>query len=118
MAVGIDDPPETPAVLLTNRRRFRSGGTYRLRGYGIRIVDDEQGPAGPPTNASGAEAMQVLAGRRHPEAGVTDRQLLDNVIVVANTVKGGCAEGRLIEPHSFADAINPSLRLNACQRES
>jgi hypothetical protein len=44
-----------------------------------------------------ADAMELRDGRRHPESSVTDRELGDDVVTIADLVSHARAERRLVE---------------------
>jgi len=56
--------------------------------------------------------------RRHPECGVADRKLDDDVVALPDAMQDGRAERRLIELNCRTRALHPQLRLDAGHRGS
>src|ERR1039457_4268951 len=88
----IDDPAQTPAVLIAN------GGLQR----GARIIGRQQGPARRAAYRARAESSAVRPGRRHPERRLADGKLRDDVIALPGSVQDACPERVQVESDGLA----------------
>jgi hypothetical protein len=87
VAERIDDPAETPPVLVADGRGFTRAGSDRSLDDRLGVVDDEQCAAGRAVDRARAEAFHRRGARRHPERRVGDGKLGDDVISLANAVR-------------------------------
>lgn len=110
---GVDNPAETPAVLIPNRRRLPRARRDRLRDDVIGVVDDKQSSARRAGHGLGAEALHARVRCGDPERRVADGQLRDDLIAVAHQVRDLRPERRLIEGNGCARALDPQLGLDA-----
>ena len=112
MAEWIEDSAQPPAVLVGHPGRHRGPGPNRLREHRVRIIDHEQSPARRTADRRRAETGCFRTAGRHPERGVADRQLRNDVIAFADLVKDHGTEGRLVERNRCGSTIDPQLRLD------
>ena len=87
MAERIDDPAEQPAVLLGDRGELGRTGGDGAGVQGHRILGDEQRPSGRAGDLPGIKALHARVGRGHPEAGIADGQLGDDVVAVTDEMQ-------------------------------
>jgi hypothetical protein len=73
------------------------------------FVDDEQRPARCPIDLPGAEPLHRRARGSHPERGIANAQLGDDVIPLAHAVHDTLAKGFLVERDRRASAVDPQL---------
>src|SRR6266487_3434021 len=114
----VDDPAEPPPVLVAHRRRFRRAGGYRPPDNRVGVCDHEQRPTGRAVDRARAETLHCRRGRSHPERRLADTELRDDVVVVAHTMKDGCAKRGLVEGQRLAGTLDPQLGLDARHRGS
>jgi len=113
MTERIDDSSEAPTVLVRDRGRLGSPGSDGLINHVIRVVDNQQRSARGAIDGARTQALHTRVGRCHPERGLPDAQLGDDLIATANTVKDRGPEGRLVERDGLIGAVDPQLRLKA-----
>ncbi len=112
MTERIENPAQTPAMLIGHLGCCRGAGRDRLSHHRVGIIDHEQGPARRAANRLRAEPRPVWPARCNPERGVSDRELRDDVTSLTDTVKDPGAEGRLVERDSRVSAVDPQFRLD------
>jgi hypothetical protein len=116
VAERVDDPAESPAVLVDHAGRFSRAGSDRLPDDAVGVFDYEQRSASRATNLARAEPLHRRGRRSHPERCVADAELRDDVVPAADLVKDGCAECGFVERNRFTGIVDPQLRLNTRQR--
>jgi len=111
MTERVDDPADAPAMLVGYPSRRGGTSVHRLVENSFRVTDHEQHPAGCPADGQRAEAVPVRPCRCHPERGILDGELGNDVVSFTNPVKDSRAERGLIEGDSRTGSIQPQLRL-------
>jgi len=97
VAEWIEDPPQTPTVLIGHLRCWCGTGLDRLCKHRVGIIDYQQGPACRAAYSRRAETRSLQSAGRNPERGVPDRQLRDDLVSLTDPVKDPGPEGRLVE---------------------
>ncbi len=108
----IDDPAQTPAVLIANGGLLRGAGVDRPPHHGVGVIGHQQGPARRATYRARAESSAVRPGRCHPERRLADGKLRDDVIALPGLVKDACPERVRVESDGLASTLDPQLRLD------
>src|SRR6266511_1121403 len=116
VAVWVDDPAEPPAVLVVHGGRFRRARGDRLLDDAVGVFDHEQRSAGRAIDCAGAVPLHRRGRCRHPERCVTDAELGDDVVPLADPVKDGCTECGFVERDRFTRSLDPQLRLDTRHR--
>ncbi|HEY7264494.1 MAG TPA: hypothetical protein VH589_23800 [Trebonia sp.] len=107
MTERIEDPAQTPTVLIDHLRCRSGTGLYCSGKQRIRVIDNQQGPASRAADRLWTEPWPVGSSRRNPERGVSDRQLRDDLITFAYLMKNSRAESYCVERDSRGSPINP-----------
>jgi hypothetical protein len=107
MTERIEDPAQTPAVLVGHLGCRNGTGLYCLGKHRVRIINNKQNPAGRAADRPWAEPWSVRSARRNPERGVSDRQLRDDLIAFANLMKDSRTKSYLVERNGRGSAIDP-----------
>jgi len=92
MTEWIEDPAQTPAVLVGHFRCRSGTGLYRPGEHRIRVIHNQQGPTGRAADRLWTEPWSVRSARRNPERGVSDRQLRDDLIAFSYLMKDSRAK--------------------------
>src|SRR6266571_4942324 len=108
----IDDPAQTPAMLIANGGLLRGAGVDRPPHHGVGIIGHQQRPARRAAYRARAESSAVRPGRCHPERRPADGELRDDVIALPGLVKDACPERVRVESDGLASTLNPQLRLD------
>ena len=113
MTEWIEDPAKPPAVLVSHLGCRSSAGFDSSRKRHVRIVNQQQGPAGGAADRRRAEPRPVRSARGNPESRVPDRQLRNDLIAFADLMKDPRAESSFVEGDGRSGAIDPQFRLDA-----
>ncbi len=87
MAERVHDSPKPPAMFILNRRDVQSAGLDGRRHDGFGIVDEQQSSAGSASMFVRAEALHRWIGSRHPERGIINGELNDDVVAIPDSVE-------------------------------
>ena len=112
MTERIDNPAHPPAVFVGNLRYGGSTRTHRPVKDGIGIIDHQQSPARCAADGLRAEAAAARPCRCHPECGIANGQLRDDIVSLTDAVQNGCAKRHLVEGNRRTGAVEPQLRLD------
>ena len=107
MTKRIEDPAQTPAVLVGHLGCRSGTGLYRPGKQRIRVIGNQQGPASRAADRPWTEPWPVGSSGRNPERGVSDRQLRDDLIAFAYLMKDSRTESCCVESDSRGSLINP-----------
>ena len=108
----IDDPAQTPAVLIANGGLLGSAGVDRPPHHRVGIIGHQQGPARRAADRARAEPPAARPGRCHPECRLADGQLRDDVIALSYAVQDARPERVRVERDGLASTLDPQLRLD------
>jgi len=114
----IEDPAQTPTVLIGHLRCWRGTGLDRLRKHRIGIIDYQQSPTCRAADSRRAETRSLPSAGRNPEGGIPYRQLRDDLVSLTDPMKNPGAEGHLVERDCRSSAVDPQFRLDICRAGS
>jgi hypothetical protein len=107
MTERIEDPAQTPTVLV-GHLGYRSGTSLYCPGkQRIRVIGNQQGPTSRAADRLWTEPRPVGSSRRNPERGVSDCQLRDDLIAFTYLMKNSRAESYCVERDSRGSPVNP-----------
>jgi len=107
MTERVEDPAQTPTVLVGHLGCRSGTGLYCPGIQRIRVIDNQQGPTSRAADCRWTEPWPVGSSRRNPERGVSDRQLRDDLISFAYLMKDSRTESCCVESDSRGSLINP-----------
>jgi hypothetical protein len=111
VAEWIQDPAQTPAVLISHLRCRRGAGLDRPRKHRVGIIDHQQGPACRAADSRRAIPRSHLSAGRNPEGGIPYPQLRDDLIPRTDLMENPGTEGHHVERDCRSSRVDPQFRL-------
>ncbi|CCH78362.1 hypothetical protein BN12_280018 [Nostocoides japonicum T1-X7] len=108
----VGDSAHPPTMLDVHGRLLHGPGSQSLSVDGIRIVHHQQEPSGGCGDGVRDLPCRAVSRGRHPEHGVVNDQLSDDVLPLAHAVQDLSTEGGAVEVDSDRAAVNPQLGLD------